>query len=239
MSEPYTGITVNKINMFGTNEISHTFTLNVGQCIFNCCINVSPQESQGCNTINIMHDVINTGARKISDKIYTKIKSELINHLEYHHTIETDEMNCRFIIPEGDCAETQLPPDFTSSYYNTKDISKKENIRKSLELLKSKIGDDKYNNLITNGFWQEQGKEGIYKFYIDKEKSVTLTQIHKFGNKQREVEWTLCVQSSVKDLPIGDIVLARWLEWKVDEIKFLEACNFRNITTNDEYKERI
>ncbi len=110
--------------------------------------------------------------------------------------------------------------------------------RRAMALLARKIGKVRYRSLMKNGCFQEQGKHGVFRFHKDKQGGVTFTQKIKVGGlKERSVTWDLCVQSQAADLPNGDVILSRWLEWKADEDRFLETANFRNISTADEATE--
>ncbi len=107
--------------------------------------------------------------------------------------------------------------------------------RRAMALLARKIGKVRYRDLKKKGYFEEQGKHGIYRFHKNKPGGVTFIQkIIIGGLKERPVQWDLCVQSQAEDLPPGDVILSRWLEWKADEDRFLKTANFRNISTVDE-----
>lgn len=106
--------------------------------------------------------------------------------------------------------------------------------KKAMELLADKIGKEKYKQLQDKGYFEEQGKYGIVRFHKDTQGGVCLLERKKYGNTERVVEWSLCVQSQAADLPKGDVILSRWMEWKQDEDKFLDTANFRSVTTRDE-----
>jgi len=110
--------------------------------------------------------------------------------------------------------------------------------RRAMALLARKIGKARYRALVKKGFFEEQGRHGLYLFHKTKEGGVTFHQKIQVGKlKERKVSWDLCVQSQAPYLPNGDVILSRWLEWKLDEDRFLETANFRNIRTMDEAKE--
>ena len=110
--------------------------------------------------------------------------------------------------------------------------------RRAMSLLARKIGKARYRSLKKVGFFEEQGRHGVYQFHKDKQGGVTFSQkISVGGLKERTVSWDLCVQSQAPDLPNGDVILSRWLEWRADEDRFLETANFRNIRTSDEATE--
>ncbi len=107
---------------------------------------------------------------------------------------------------------------------------------KAMKLLKEKIGNELFKSLEDKGHFDVIGKEGTYRFF--KSDKVELTQTRKFiGNKERTLTWNLCIESKVRDMPIGDVILARYLMLKVDEAKFLNTANFRSVETIDEYNE--
>lgn len=111
--------------------------------------------------------------------------------------------------------------------------------RRAMALLARKIGKARYRDLKKKGYFEEQGRHGAYRFHRDKQGGVTFIQKIKVGAlKERTVTWDLCVQSMANDLPQGDVILSRWLEWRNDEDKFLETANFRNIRTGDEAYEQ-
>jgi hypothetical protein len=105
---------------------------------------------------------------------------------------------------------------------------------KAMKLLKSKIGRVKFLQLRKKGYFEEQGKHGTYRFHLDNPHGITCIKHIKFGRKERPLEWDLCIQSSVPDMPKGDIILSRWMEFKADENKFIKTANFRNVRTVDE-----
>lgn len=105
---------------------------------------------------------------------------------------------------------------------------------RAMSLLKSKIGEKKFKQLEQKGYFEEQGKHGTFRFHKNTQGGVSLIERKKYGNTEREVEWTLCVQSMAPDLPKGDVILSRWMEWKADEDKFLDTANFRDVRARDE-----
>jgi hypothetical protein len=107
--------------------------------------------------------------------------------------------------------------------------------RRAMALLARKIGKIKYRSLEKNGWFEEHGRYGTYRFHKMDAGGVTFIQQIKVGGlKARPVMWDLCVQSQSPDMPKGDVILSRWLVMKADEDKFLETANFRNIHTVDE-----
>ena len=116
--------------------------------------------------------------------------------------------------------------------YNKPKQSDKD--KKAMKLLSSKIGWRKMRHLKKKGYFEEEGKHGKVRFHLNTSGGVSLIEKKKFGNTERELEWSLCVQSVASDLPKGDVILSRWLEWKADEDKFLDTANFRSVKTRDE-----
>lgn len=105
---------------------------------------------------------------------------------------------------------------------------------RAMKLLSSKIGWRKMRQLKKRGYFEENGKHGVFRFHMNTQGGVSLIERKKYGNTEREVEWTLCVQSMAADLPKGDVILSRWMEWKADENKFLDTANFRSVHARDE-----
>jgi len=126
--------------------------------------------------------------------------------------------------------------------------------RKSMLLLCQKIGKKKFKMLKKKYYFEEEGKYGTYRFYnkpdydllpstastLNYTSGVSLHTNITIGPKIRPVVWVLCIQSTLPNLPIGDLILSRWLEFKVDEDNFIKTANFRKIdvTTQDEAIER-
>ncbi len=107
--------------------------------------------------------------------------------------------------------------------------------KKSLELLKQYIGDDLYKEFEKNGAFTVKGKHGSYKF--PRQGEITFITTASYGTKKRNVKWKLCLEIKDQSLPVGDVLATKFLELKSDEDKFLEACNFRSISTDDEFDE--
>ena len=134
-----------------------------------------------------------------------------------------------------------IPIDLTMDFKPFKPFQTKRDTpaRRAMALLARKIGKARYRALKKKGYFEEQGKHGRYQFHKDKQGGVVFIQkISVGGLKERMVSWDLCVQSQALDLPNGDVILSRWLEWKADEDQFLATANFRNIRTVDEANER-
>ena len=117
--------------------------------------------------------------------------------------------------------------DFTLAKNYRKDTILHES---NLILLK-KIGVRKFRQLRKKGYFEELCKYGILQFHGDGAK---LIESRKYGNRERKLEWKLCIQSLRPDLPKGDVILSRWLEFKADEDKFFDTANFRSVTSKDE-----
>jgi len=114
-------------------------------------------------------------------------------------------------------------------------VKKKSDIQeRAWELLKDKIGEKKFGQLNNQGYFAEKGKHGIYHFHKNDSHGVRFIQEINVGGKKRPLEWTLCIQSAVADMPQGDVILARWMELKADEDKFQKTSNWRNVKTVDE-----
>jgi hypothetical protein len=105
---------------------------------------------------------------------------------------------------------------------------------KAMSLLKEKIGKVKFKSLEKKGYFEEKGKYGKYRFYKNDPSGVRFIQEIDAGGKKRPLEWTLCIQSSIADMPKGDVILARWMEFKADEEKFRKTANWRDVRTKDE-----
>lgn len=109
---------------------------------------------------------------------------------------------------------------------------------KAMKLLKSKIGRKLYKQLHNKGYFELKGKHGIYQFHLDNPHGVRFIQEVDAGGKKRPIIWDLCIQSSVPNMPKGDVILARYLECKTDEEKFRKTANWRSVTTHDEASSR-
>lgn len=125
------------------------------------------------------------------------------------------------------------PEEFYASQEDTLDKRKKIQ-DKAMKLLAQKIGWRKMRSLKKIGYFEEIGAAGVFRFYLNDSGGVKLLQTQLLGGKKRTMEWDLCIQSAVADMPKADIILARWLEWKSDEERFLATANFRNVRTKDE-----
>jgi hypothetical protein len=124
---------------------------------------------------------------------------------------------------------------YIGAYWGEGPKQKKPDVdKRAMKLLSSKIGWKKMRQLKKKGYFEEQGKHGLFKFHMDKQGGVTFIEEKKYGNTTRKIEWSLCVQSAVADLPKGDVILSRWMEFKADEDKFLDTANFRSVSTADE-----
>jgi hypothetical protein len=121
--------------------------------------------------------------------------------------------------------------DITADYGSTRGTDRD---KKAMKLLASKIGFRKMRQLKKKGYFEEKGRHGIFHFHMNTQGGVSLIERKKYGKTEREIEWSLCVQSMAPDLPKGDVILSRWMEWKVDEDKFLDTANFRSVKTRDE-----
>lgn len=182
----------------------------------------------------------------VQDAIYNAI-SHLSGRLEHRLRNYADEVKRRF----GDYDTTRLerlPPRATAPppephrhsfladvlQRQSQNTSLPDKNQRAMDLLKSKIGEEKFNQLNVMGFFEEQGKHGTFRFHLNTPGGVSLIERKKYGNTAREVEWMLCVQSMAPDLPKGDVILSRWMEWKADEDKFLDTANFRGVKTRDE-----
>jgi len=106
--------------------------------------------------------------------------------------------------------------------------------KKAFKLLKEKIGKKRWKQLKSKGYFEETSKHGVYRFYKHDMSGVRFIQEVDAGGKKRPLEWTLCIQSTVSDMPKGDVILARWMEFKADEEKFRKTANWRNVKTDDE-----
>lgn len=106
--------------------------------------------------------------------------------------------------------------------------------KRAMKLLASKIGFRKMRQLKKKGYFEEQGIHGKFRFHLNTQGGVSLIERRKLGNTPREFEHILCVQSMAPDLPKGDVILSRWMEWKADEYKFLDTANLRETNTRDE-----
>ena len=109
---------------------------------------------------------------------------------------------------------------------------------KAMKLLASKIGYKRMRQLKKKGFWEETSKYGVVRFHLNDAGGVSLIEKKKYGTTERTLEWRLCVQSQAKDLPLGDVILSRWMAWKADEDKFMDTANFREVLTKDEAGRR-
>lgn len=106
---------------------------------------------------------------------------------------------------------------------------------KAMELLKKQIGDVNYHALMHKGYFTFLGRYGLYYFHRRKDAGVELQQDIIIGPKTRTVKWGLCVNSVIETMPLGDIILSRYLECKNNEDNFIKTANFRNAATEDEY----
>jgi hypothetical protein len=124
----------------------------------------------------------------------------------------------------------------TWDIYNSINLNPKQDKinKKAMSLLKEKIGKAKFKSLEKEGYFEEKGKHGKYRFYKNDPSGVRFIQEIDAGGKKRPLEWTLCIQSSVANMPAGDVILARWMEFKADEEKFRKTANWRNVKTEDE-----
>lgn len=123
---------------------------------------------------------------------------------------------------------------FSNQLQSDKTNPKDKIERKALLLLYKKIGRKKYKQLKKQGYFEEQGKYGIYRFEYNSSGGVTLIEKKKYGNKNRTLSWKLCIQTTLNNLPKGDVILSRWLEFKADEENFVSTANFRSVDTIDE-----
>ena len=105
---------------------------------------------------------------------------------------------------------------------------------RALKLLKEKIGEKKYGHLKRYGYFAERSRHGVYRFMLNDPSGVKFIQKVDVGGKKRPITWTLCIQSSVADMPLGDIILARWMEFRADEDRFQRTANWRKVETKDE-----
>ena len=80
------------------------------------------------------------------------------------------------------------------------------------------------------GYFTEQSKHGEIRFHLNDSGGVSIVEKKLHGTKERILEWKLCVQSQAKDLPLGDVILSRWMEWKANEDKFLDTANFTYVS---------
>jgi len=111
-------------------------------------------------------------------------------------------------------------------------VSEKE--QRAAYLLRSTIGADNFNNLINDGFFTHEGAYGMYELYCDDAAGVRLIQKHNIGDERSvPISWTLCIQAATP-LPKGDLILARYLEIKNNEVEFLKTANIRAVKTTDE-----
>lgn len=112
---------------------------------------------------------------------------------------------------------------------------KKDDItRKSMALLYKAIGKARAKQFKKFGYFDAKGKHGTYRFMRDDPGGVKLIEKKKYGPVERELQWSLCIQSSKADMPKGDVILSRYLDFLANEDAFLETANFRAVTTKDE-----
>lgn len=110
---------------------------------------------------------------------------------------------------------------------------------KAMELLKKQIGHVNYHALEHKGYFTFLGKYGLYYFHKRKTDAVELEQDITIGSlKTRTVRWQLCVNSTIENMPLGDVILSRYLECKNNEDNFIKTANFRKAITEDEYGAR-
>lgn len=116
-----------------------------------------------------------------------------------------------------------------------KRTKKKEIEEKAWSLLKEKIGEERWQQLEGKGYFEVERFHGTYRFYKHDSSGVRLIEDREFGKyKTRRLEWVLCIQSAVSDMPLGDIILARYLSMMNDEDEFLKTANIRQVKTKDE-----
>lgn len=108
--------------------------------------------------------------------------------------------------------------------------------KKAMELLRKQIGDVNYHALMHKGYFTFLGRYGLYYFHNRKDAGVELQQDIVIGHKTRTVKWQLCVNSVIETMPLGDIILSRYLECKNNEDNFIKTANFRQVATEDEYE---
>jgi len=110
--------------------------------------------------------------------------------------------------------------------------------KKAWQLLKQTIGDKRFRDLELKGYFEVQGKRGVYRFHKNKQGGVTFIEMRQYGERIVPVEFDLCIQSQAVDLPDGDVILSRYLTWREDEETFLQIANFRRAVIVDEAKVR-
>lgn len=106
--------------------------------------------------------------------------------------------------------------------------------KRAMKLLAKKIGFRKFRSFRKKGYFEEKGKSGIFRFHNNDAGGVSI--ISKVAG--RDVEIKLCIQTMASNLPKGDVILSRWLEWKNDEEKFLKICNFTSAHVENESHRR-
>jgi hypothetical protein len=106
--------------------------------------------------------------------------------------------------------------------------------RKAMALLYKKLDKGQRIKLRKVGHFDYRGKAGRYIFKLDDMSGVRLITTQQLGGREIKTTYTLCIQSQVPDMPKGDVILARYLECRADEDKFLATCNFREAHTPDE-----
>ena len=110
--------------------------------------------------------------------------------------------------------------------------------KKAWQLLKQTIGDKRFRDLELKGYFEVQGKRGVYRFHKNKQGGVTFVEMRQYGERIVPVEFDLCIQSQAVDLPDGDAILSRYLTWQEDEERFLQIANFRRAVIVDEANVR-
>jgi hypothetical protein len=111
--------------------------------------------------------------------------------------------------------------------------------RKAMALLYKKLHPIQRNLLKNEGRFCHKGKAGHYQFMLNDMSGVRLLTTQMLGGREIRTTYTLCIQSQVHDMPKGDVILARYMECKADEDKFLATCNFREAETPDEAAQDI
>jgi len=110
--------------------------------------------------------------------------------------------------------------------------------KKAWQLLKQTIGNKPFRDIELKGYFEVKGKRGNYRFHKGKQGGVTFVEMRKYGERIVPVEFDLCIQSQVADMPEGDVILSRYLTWQEDEEKFLQIANFRRAVIVDEANVR-
>lgn len=105
---------------------------------------------------------------------------------------------------------------------------------KAWKLLNSKLDKKQREMMEKEGYFEHEGKAGTYRFLKDNFSGVQLLTKQLLGGREIITEYELCIQSSDPNMPQGDVILAKHLELKADEDKFLKTCNVRKAKTRDE-----